>query len=135
MSYDRKDKQPVNWLREHTTANGTVMRISDRSGIVQFNLGGNPIQAYRDEFVQMFHDALEIMKYLEDNQDVAFGREESRQSRMIKRGQEKEQRKVASKDIDALSRVVEAKANVTIKLLDSGKTLEEIPAILKVMGF
>jgi hypothetical protein len=86
------DTKKVTWIREATVGNGIETSVSDSSGIVKIVLPGmnfRSVMLYADEFFQLLDNALEIRRYLEANTDVAFSRDQSKESRKIKRGQEK----------------------------------------------
>ena len=87
MSY----KQPVNWIREETLSNGVVLRVSDRTGIIQVkSSSGLGMQGYRDDFMHLFAVMIEVQHYLEKNQDVCFSSDQSREARKIKQVQQKQ---------------------------------------------
>jgi hypothetical protein len=83
-------QQKVNWIREFTTSNGVVLRISDRTGLIQVkSSSGLGMQGYSDDFMHLFAAMVEVQRYLEENQDVAFSSGQSRESRKIKQVQQR----------------------------------------------
>lgn len=85
-----RTENKVNWIREFTTANGVVLRISDRTGIIQVkSASGLGMQGYADDFTHLFTAMVEVQRYIEQNQDVAFSSEASRESRKAKQVQER----------------------------------------------
>ncbi len=91
------DAQKVNWIRQQTLQNGTQVAISEKSGIVKVTLPGmqnRTIMAYADEFIQL-GCTVDLQRYFEANADVALSRDASKDTRQIKRTQEKSKLKAA----------------------------------------
>lgn len=119
MSFQAPNKQPVNWIREHTCANGVVLRISDRTGIVQVkSSSGLGLQGYVDDFFHLFTAMTEVQAYLEKNQDVAFSSDASRESRKAKQVQQRNQ----------------ARAMLTLQQIDPAILQAAIDALNKSKG-
>ena len=112
-------KQPVNWIREQTMSNGVVLRISDRTGLIQVkSSSGLGMQGYTDDFMHLFAVMVEVQRYIEENQDVAFSSGQSRESRKIKQVQQKQ----LAKATEALSQLDPDLIKQAIEALSKNKT-------------
>jgi hypothetical protein len=82
----------VNWLRHVQFGTGLQMSVSDNSGIVKLDIpetGRRAPVLYRDEILFLLENAQEIKQFLTENEDVCFSKEQSKESRGIKREQQK----------------------------------------------
>jgi hypothetical protein len=80
----------VNWLRASETANGIALSVSDNTGIVKVEIPGTGRRApvlYRDEILALLDAAQAIRDYLDANDDVAFSKDQAKDSRKIKQEQ------------------------------------------------
>lgn len=92
MSQDK-----VSWTREQTLANGTKIAVSEKSGITKVTVQGTgrrAVMLYHDEMLALLACAGEIQQFLNANQDVAFSKEQAKETKQVKRTQIKTQAKV-----------------------------------------
>ena len=100
-----KPSDKVNWIRTHKCDDGTEFSVSERTGIVKVLVPGvtnRPLMAYADEFLQFMGVFAALQRYLEQNDDVAISRDQSKDIRKIKKGQERTLYK-ATEALSALS--------------------------------
>lgn len=93
-----QESNKVNWLRKTQFANGVTLSVSDSSGIVKIELpesGRRSPMLYTDEIKTLLGAAIQIQQFLEQNQDVCFTKDQSKDSRTIKRNQTKSFAKAA----------------------------------------
>ena len=99
MSQDNYQK--ANWIRQAQFANGTLVSVSDRSGLVKIEIprtGRRAPMLYRDEILALLACAVELQRYLESHEDVIFSKDQAANASQSKR----EQVKTASKTVDGL---------------------------------
>lgn len=114
MSNDQYQKAV--WMRPVTTANGVTMSVSDKSGLVKFEVDGtgrrSPLM-YHDEIMTFLACAIEIQKYLNDNTDIIRSAGQSREDRKILKTQLKASAKLAEAleavSPEVLERLLQAK--------------------------
>lgn len=82
-----QDKTPVNWIRPSVTSNGIELAVSDRTGLVRFNMGTKFRSAnlFRDEILALLTVATEIQQYLQDHDDVILSKDANKERSAGKR--------------------------------------------------
>lgn len=107
--------EKANWIRQAQLANGTIVSVSERSGIVKIELPKSGRRApvlYSDEIMALLACGTELQRYLQDHDDVVFSKEQAVDATQVKREQSK------------------AAGNAAAGLMKLGFTKEEIVTIL-----
>lgn len=99
MSTDTKTYSKVEWLRQAQFANGTIVSVSGKSGLVKIELPASGRRApmlYADEIQAFIDVAIELQRYLQDHDDVINTKGESLESRKKTQTQLKAQANLAA---------------------------------------